>query len=141
MGKVWLKLIGTSERPLQTSYARPHVDSRKRPRRIRPGDFMFLYAVGGSKRVFALAQVSSEVYESDDADWPYRMNISYLFNLPVSSGVHIEEISAERNLVRSIRQASYIELSPGESALATSKLHEAFKLADSDETKSRDGSP
>ena len=92
---------------------------------------MVLYAVGGSKRVFALAQVTSEVYNSGNERWPYRMDVSYSVNLPVRLGVHIDEVStAERDLLRSLRQASYLELSPEEYERAETKLQNASKSGD-----------
>jgi hypothetical protein len=131
MNTSWLKLIGTSEEPCPPSYARPYADSRRRPRRIHSGDRMVLYAVGGSKRVFALAEVTSEVYDSGNENWPYRVDINYLVNLPISSGVHIDEIStAERDLVRSLRQAAYIELTPEEYKRAEAKLRQASESGD-----------
>jgi hypothetical protein len=87
---------------------------------------MVLYAVGGSKHVFALVQVTSEVYECAGESWPYRVDIEYKINLPVASGVHLDEIStSERELLYSIRQASYVELLPEEYKRAVSKLREA----------------
>jgi hypothetical protein len=84
---------------------------------------MVLYAVGGSKRVFALAEVKGEVYDTGDQGWPYRVDVSYLVNLPVSSGVHIDEVSTtERDLLCAIRRASHIELRPEEYQRADTKL-------------------
>jgi len=81
----------------------------------------------GSKRVFALAQVTSEVYENKEfARWPYRVDASYLVNLPASAGVHIDEVStSERDLLRSLMRASYIELRPDEYERAETKLRAA----------------
>jgi hypothetical protein len=89
---------------------------------------MVLYAVGGSKRVFAAAQVTSEVYDSGQKRWPYRVDIRYMVNVPVSSGVHIEKVSSpERDLLRSVRRASYFELRPEEYERAATKLRAASK--------------
>ena len=131
MSTFWLKLIGTRERPCPPSYARPHADSRRRPRRFRPGDRMVLYGVG-SRRVFALAEITSAVYSSGDADWPYRVDISYSVNLPVASGVPLDEINTpERDLLLSVRQAAYVELSPEEYERAVAKLRQASESKDS----------
>ncbi len=116
MSRFWLKMIGNHERPCPEYYTKDWVESRRRMHRIRPGDHMILYAVCASKRVFALAHVTSEVHPSGNPDWPYQVDISYLVNLPVSSGVSINDIStSERDLVRPIQWgASYIELRPKE---------------------------
>jgi len=127
MSAFWLKMIGTSESPCPESYTRDYADFARKPRHIHPGDHMVLYAVGGSKRVFALAQVTSEIYGSGRERWPYRVDISYKVNLPVSCGVHIDEVSTpERDLRRSIRRASYIELRPEEYEQVATKLQEAL---------------
>jgi mRNA-degrading endonuclease RelE of RelBE toxin-antitoxin system len=127
MSTFWLKMIAMVERPLSGSYAREYVDFARRPRRIHPGDHMILYAVGGSKRVFALAEVTSEVYDGgNEKRYPYRADVRYDINLPVSGGVHIDEVStAGRDLARSIRRASYIELSPEEYERAATNLQES----------------
>jgi hypothetical protein len=89
---------------------------------------MILYAVGGRKRVFAIAEVTSEVYNAggnpdENGRWPYRVDIKYLVNMPASEGVHINEVSTpERDLLRSVGQQSYISLSSEEYEQATAKL-------------------
>jgi hypothetical protein len=47
MSAFWLKLIGTSEGQCEVGYQRSYVDFARRPRQIRPGDRMILYACGG----------------------------------------------------------------------------------------------
>ena len=127
MSRSWLKLIGTTERPCPESYIRTHADSRRRMRRIRPGDWMVLYAVGAGKRVFALAEVTTAAYESGLPNWPYRVDLRYEVNLAVSDGVSLDEIStATRDLVRPIqRGSSYIELTPEEFERAATLLRQA----------------
>ncbi len=130
MSKYWLKLIGTSERHCPDIYDDLYVESRGRMRmhQIRPGDRMILYAVGRDKRVFALAEVTSKVYDSGNPEWPYKVNIKYEVNLPVDEGVHIDEISTPiRDLRRSLRQRAYIKLLPEEYKQAEIKLREATK--------------
>jgi hypothetical protein len=93
---------------------------------------MVLYAVGGSKSVFALVEVTSEVYErSEWPQWPHSMDVRYLVNLPVSQGVHINEISTpKRDLLRAVRAGrSYLRLTPDEYERAVSKLNAAEKMA------------
>src|SRR6266852_2172105 len=123
----WLKLVGTSEKPCPESYTRDSVDFPAKPRHFLPGDHMVLYAVGGSKRIFALAEVTSEVYDSGRESWPFRVGINYILNLCVSSGVPLDQVSTdERNLLRSIRRRSYIRLSAEEFQRAEIKLRQAL---------------
>jgi hypothetical protein len=135
MSETWLKLIGTSEKPCREIYDKTYADfsKRYRPRDVHRGDRMVLYAAGGSKRIFALAEVMSEVYDitsetndnSERETYPYRVNIKYIFWVPVSAGVHIDEITTpRRNLPKAIRR-SYLKLKPEEFSLAESKLQKA----------------
>ena len=128
----WLKLIGNHDRecPMDYAFTHDYVHFRKRrPRSIRPGDRMVLYAVGGSKRVFALAEVTSEVKCSGQADWPFQVDIEYSVRLLVPSGVLITELDVPggRNLLDAIRRRSYLRLTPQEYARAESKLIEAAR--------------
>jgi hypothetical protein len=124
-------MIGTSQRPCPDPYTRDYADFARMPRQIRPGDYLVLYAVGGFKRVFALAEVTSEVRASGVERWPYRVSLKYVVNLPPASGVHLDAITTEeRDLLRVIRRgASYFKLRPGEYDLAAAKLREAHGRA------------
>ena len=56
----WLKLIGSATSPV-TEWEREYVGFRKANKpSIRTGDHLFLYAPGGSRRIFALAEVISD---------------------------------------------------------------------------------
>jgi hypothetical protein len=123
----FLKLIGDGVNPCPEPYSWSFVDFSRHPRQIQTGDHLVLYAAGGRKRVFALAEVTSGVYAADyDGRWPYRMDISYLVNLPPSVGVHIDEVSTpERDLIRSLMRQSYIRLSPEEYERASTRLRKA----------------
>jgi hypothetical protein len=124
----WLKVIFESKHPSER-YEETFVGFPKaqRPRNIQVGDHMVLYAVGGAKSVFALVEVTSEVYER--SEWPHSMDVRYLVNLPVSQGVHIDEIStSKRDLLRPIRAGrSYFRLTPDEYERAVSKLKATVK--------------
>jgi hypothetical protein len=126
----FLKLIGDAVNPCPEPYKWSFVDFSRTPRQIRTGDHLILYAAGGRKRVFALAEVTSEVYAADhDARWPHRMDISYIVNLPPAVGVHIDAVSThERNLLRSLMRQSYIKLTREEYARAATKLREAANV-------------
>jgi hypothetical protein len=55
MSRAWLKVIGESKHPRER-YEETFIGfpQKRRPRDIHVGDHMVLYAVGGSKNVFAL---------------------------------------------------------------------------------------
>jgi hypothetical protein len=128
MSAFWLKMIGSTENPCPEPYTRSYADFSRRPRHIHSGDYMILYAVGGRKRVFAIAEVTSEVYNAggnpdEKGRWPYRVNIKYLVNMPASEGVHINQVSTpERDLLRSVGRQSCISLSSEEYEQAATKL-------------------
>ena len=126
MSGLWLKMVGSTDSPCPESYERDHVDFVRKPISFRSGDDMVFYAAGGTQRVFAIARAIGEPYDSRDRRWPYRMNVKYILNLPLSSGVHIDELSTpRRNLRRSVRRASYIRLDPEEYERAAKKLQQA----------------
>ena len=132
MSKYWLKMIGTAESRCPDVWTENHVYFRKaKPTTIHAGDRMILYAVGRRKRVFAVAVVTSEAYENSHTQWRYQMNVDYVINLPVKSGVSIDSIHTERNLVGSIQHgSSYIELLPQEYEQAEALLRAAAPPAD-----------
>lgn len=132
---IWLKLIGSSDHPLTEPphngiWARDSVGFRKTRRPgIRNGDHLFLYAPGGSKKIFALAEAVTDPlhdetfkpHEVGSCRW--KIQVRYLVNLPVTFGISIDDIeSPTRELTRSIRQQSHIKLLPEESTIACSKL-------------------
>ena len=126
MNAAWLKLIGTTEDPCPEVYERTYADFAKKPRHVTLGDRMILYAVGGRKCVFADAEVTSEIYGSGRRRWPYRVDLRYSVNLPISSGVHIDKVSTpRRDLLKSVRQASYVKLAPEEYNRAVNRLRAA----------------
>ncbi|MDQ3743941.1 MAG: EVE domain-containing protein [Acidobacteriota bacterium] len=125
----FLKLIGSAENPCPEFYEKSYVDFSRNPRQVQPGDHLVLYAAGGLKRVFAIAEVMSGVYDAGsdyDGRWPYRVDIRYIVGpVPASKGVHVNEVStSERDLLRSVRRASYLKLSPEEYEQATAKLQQ-----------------
>jgi hypothetical protein len=136
MSETWLKLIGSSKNRCPEHYRKPYADFSisKRPRHVHLGDYLVLYAAGGSKRLFALAKVTSDVYDittetkdnKDRAQYPYRVDIEYVYWMPVSAGVHIDEITTPRrnNLPKAV-QGSYLKLKYEEPNLAENKLREA----------------
>ena len=101
--KTWLKLIGSQEHPITEapwhgSYTDEHIGFRKIARpSIRAGDHMFLYAPGGSRRIFALAEVVSDPerdpkYDGKHCSCYWQLSVSYIINLPVTSGILLDDI-------------------------------------------------
>jgi hypothetical protein len=126
----WLKLIGSAKRPIQGEYREEHVGFRRKGKpRIRDGDQLFLYAPGGSKRIFALAQAVGEPAHDtkfnpkEEGSCRWKLRVRYRINLSVAHGIPIDDIvSSQRDLTKSIRQASHIRLFPEESRLAHTRL-------------------
>jgi len=131
----WLKLIGSSDKPLTDpphngTWTKDYVGFRKtRKPGIRKGDQLFLYAPGGSRSIFAMAEaVTDPLHDTnynprEDGSCRWKIQVKYLVNLPVASGIKIDEITLPvRNLAYSVRQQSHIKLSPQESKNAYQKL-------------------
>ena len=136
----WLKLIGSADKPITEhpfygSYNTEYVGFRKaRMPGIRMGDHLFLYAPGGSRRIFALAEAMSDPEKDinynpkEEGSCRWKLRVRYFINLTVSSGILIDEVnSGQRNLTHSIRRQSHIKLSHEEYKLAYSKLQEKTK--------------
>lgn len=133
--KTWLKLIGSYEKPITEapwhgSYTDEHIGFRKSNKpSIQAGDHLFLYAPGGSSRIFALAEVVGDPerdpnYKPNEyGSCQWRLSVRYLRNLPVASGILLDDIMCgERDLRLSLRQASHVRLLAGESELAYRKF-------------------
>ncbi len=138
--KTWLKLVGSQERPITEapwhgSLTDKHIGFRRAGRpSIRTGDHLFLYAPGGSRRIFALAEVVSDpeldpnYKPNEHGSCQWRLSVRYLTNLPVASGILLDDIvCGERDLRLSVRQASHVRLLAGESELAYRKFKEEQK--------------
>ncbi|HVG19009.1 MAG TPA: hypothetical protein VNI02_08135 [Blastocatellia bacterium] len=127
----YLKVIGSGKDPCPEPYTKPYADfSPKRPpTRIRQGDHLVLYAAGGRKCVFALAEVTSDVKPSDYGDWPHRLEIRYLVNLSPADGILAQEISTTRDLTMSVRQQTCVKLQPEEYERAKALLEESERAA------------
>ena len=133
--KYWLKLIGSStkpitDRPFYGKYDEEYIGFRKeRMPAIRMGDHVFLYAPGGSMSIFALTEAMSapehgyNYNPKQEGSCRWKMWVRYLMNLPVDHGINIDEVNfGDRNLALSIRRQSHIKLSPEEYMLAFDKL-------------------
>lgn len=127
----YLKVIGSGKAPCPEPYTKPYADfsPTRPPTRIRQGDHLVLYAAGGRKRVFALAEVVSDVKPSEYGEWPHRLDISYLVNLSPANGVPAQEVSTTRDLTMSVRQQTCVLLQPEEYERARALLEEAKKVA------------
>ena len=126
---VFLKIIGSADAPWEGFYDKEYVDFPKRPNEIQLNDFLVLYAAGGLKRVFAVAQVKGPFYKAEvdfHPRWPYRMDVTYLVNLPATEGVHINEVITKRNLINIIKRNPYFRLYADEYEQALDKLKRAL---------------
>lgn len=114
--KYWLKLIGTTEDPVDC-YKKTYVALKPKRGfpRIEKEDKMVLYA-SGKYRVFAIADVTSPVERTDQHKrWPFEVKVKIDPNLDVERGVLIDKISVgKRDLRQSIQRQSYIELEKSE---------------------------
>jgi hypothetical protein len=104
--------------------------SRREPG-IRMEDHLFLYAPGGSRLIFALAEAISIPEHNDkynpqeEGSCRWKINIRYLMNLDVGDGIHIDEINTgQRDLMVSIQRQSHIRLFPEEYQVALSRLQQ-----------------
>lgn len=131
----WLKLIGSAKQPLTEApfhgvYSAEVIGFRKKNKPgIKAGDHLFLYAPGGSRRIFALAEAFRDPepdpnYDpNEEGSCQWQVPIHYLINLPVADGILIDDIvSNQRDLTKSVQQASHIKLLPEESESAQRKL-------------------
>ncbi len=130
--QTWLKVIGSGQTPITAhpfygTYKEAVGFRKAKKPRIRMGDHLFLYAAGGSKRIFALAEATGDpqydINRAPQDDCRWKLAVRYLVNRPVAAGIHIDEIATgERDLMVSIRQQSHIKLTQAECQLAYSKL-------------------
>ena len=134
--KTWLKSIGSAQKPITEApfhgeYSAEHIGFRKAGKpSIRTGDHLFLYAPGGSSRIFALAEVTGDPesdpnYNSNEkGSCRWRLCVRYLINLPVASGIQVGDVISQRDLTKSLRQKSHVRQPPKESQSAGKKLQE-----------------
>jgi hypothetical protein len=120
---VWLKAIGAQGWPVEEVWwdergRASHIDFPYRPRSIRPGDLLVIYAAGTGRVVGILEVVSTWYAGGENPRWPYRMNTVVRAATVVSDGVPLDSLSAERALGKSIRQKSHVRLSEDEAERA-----------------------
>jgi len=123
----WLKMIGLPDNPWpeKKPYDRKKIGFRgRKPTGVHPGDRVILYAVRW-KRVFAIADVTSDWQHNDEDGWPYCVEIRWPLevNLSPSAGVDANEVSAD--LTHRVRRRSHTRLSREEFELAAQKLRQA----------------
>jgi hypothetical protein len=138
MSEYWLKMIGTAEMPCPDPYVLKFAAYTKKPRRVRPGDGLILYAVGGFKTIFAVATVKSPVKPSCAEWWPdpdlikrfpFCVELQYEVNMKPSAGVDIGDANLDDHLPAIQFGHTHLSLSEEEFAYAAAKLREkATKL-------------
>jgi hypothetical protein len=111
----YLKVIGSGDAPLAGPYTEPYAEfpPDRPPDRISKGDFLVLYAAGW-QRIFAVGRVIRRAPRGPDPKWPHRLEINYIYNVPPADGIHVNDISDERELTRSVRQQTCISLNAAE---------------------------
>ncbi len=120
---VWLKAIGAQgfhadEQWWDERDRNSGVDFPFRPRSIKPGDLLVVYAAGTGNLV-GVMEVTGDWYEANRyARWPYRMDTTILAARKVSQGLPLDMLNSEREIGKSIRQKSHIRLSVGEAQRA-----------------------
>jgi hypothetical protein len=140
--RTWLKLIGSAESPITKppyygEWKKNHIGiPGKTQPGMRNGDHLFLYAPGGSKSIFALAEATGDPEHSKDynpdekGSCPWTLPVKYLRNVTVDSGIHIDEISSSSarkcKLSKSIGRHSHIKLYPEEYESAYSKFMPSY---------------
>ncbi len=132
----WLKLVGSQAHPITEApwhgiYMSPLIGFRKENKPgIQIGDHLFLYAPGGSLRIFALAETVSDPehdpnYNPEDPEsCRWRIYVRYIRNMPVTSGILLDVINVKRRLESSVQQKSHVRLEEEESTLAYKNLPE-----------------
>ncbi len=126
---VWLKAIGAQGWPADEKWWNEnnrgqHIDFPYRPKSIRPGDLMVMYAAGTGK-VVGIVRAAGEYYEGGNQErWPYRIDTELVKAVPISQGVDLHGLSTERELGKSIRQKSHVRLSEAEAAAALAAFDE-----------------
>jgi hypothetical protein len=87
----FLKLLGLTEEGLPEVWWDDRrelctgVFFSRRPQKIRPGDRLIYYAVGGSKRVVAVAEVTDDASQEFESppDWPPERRKRFSWRMPV----------------------------------------------------------
>lgn len=124
---VWLKAIGATGWPAEeiwvdASSPDQGINFPYRPRSIKPGDLLVIYATGTGKIVGVLRTKGDWYHEGSEERWPYRIDTEVVTARPLSEGVPLETISDEREITKSIRQKSHVRLSDAEAANALKVL-------------------
>lgn len=120
---MWLKSIGAQGRPVEEIWWDERdrdqgVDFPYRPKSVKLGDLLVVYAAGTRKLVGVLQVTSGWKPEGRSERWPYRVDTKILAAVPTSEGLPLDLLSDERPIGKSIRQKSHVKLSEGEAAKA-----------------------
>lgn len=121
---VWLKAIGAQGLPADERWWNDHdrgqwIDFPYRPRSVKQGDMLVIYAAGTGKVVGVVRVTSATWYEGGNRQrWPYRLDVEVVKAVPVTEGIELASLSNEREIGKSIRQKSHVRLSDAEAANA-----------------------
>jgi len=121
---VWLKTIGAQDaRSAEIWWDERNrddgVDFPYRPKGIRRGDLLVVYASGTGKVVGVMEVTGDTWYKANrHPRWPYRLDTTIPKARAISEGEPLDSLSDERQIGKSIRQKSHIRLSDTESARA-----------------------
>jgi hypothetical protein len=83
---------------------------------------MILYGVG-TKRIFAVADVTSDWKINDEQGWPFRVDIQLEVNVAPSAGIDVNTVSADLSV--RLRRRSHMRLTREEFESAAGKLRKA----------------
>ena len=111
----YLKVIGTGKDPIPGPWREPYAEFTPNhpPDNISKGDFLILYAAG-HQVIFGAARVIGRAPRGPDPQWPHRLEIKHIYNVPPDRGIHVNEFSDERVLTRSVMQKTSISLRDAE---------------------------
>jgi hypothetical protein len=124
---VWLKAIGSKDSPIDEIWWEDRervliIDFPNRPKSVKPGDLLVVYAAGKGV-IVGILEVTDKYYRADNYErWPWALKTKRLVAKPLSEGASLEVLDDERPIGKSIRQKSHIKLSRGEAAKALDAL-------------------
>jgi hypothetical protein len=132
--QAWLKSLGTANQQIpevgltKIDYITRDIGFPVDPS-VKTGDRLVLYATGYGK-FFGVVEVHLPPYlDNREAPWSYRVEFRARSILDeLQRAPDLDELSVKRNLRKSIKQQSHIQLSPAEYEVAVEALERAADL-------------